>query len=119
MKLFCIIFAFLMLFATMATGEEGKVEEIKLNINETTIDELVELPGIGPVKAKAIVDYRDLHGDFEKITDLLKIKGIGEKGLAKIVGLITVGDAKKKEMARRVKRSGKLATVWARIKFGR
>jgi len=104
----------------ITTGEEGKEQSDLININETTAEELVVLPGIGPARAKAIVDFREAHGDFEKITDLLRIRGIGEKTLANIADLITVGDAKKNEtppMA--IRRVGKLAIVWAKLKAGR
>lgn len=87
-----------------------------LNVNTASAADLVVLPGIGPVKAMAIVAHRDLHGLFEKLTDLLRVKGIGAKGLAKIALLITVDDDKKNEMVRGIRRTGKLAIVWAKLK---
>jgi competence protein ComEA len=67
-------------------GEEVKseiygTESNKLNINKATVSELMTLNGIGEAKAQAIVNYRDENGKFEKIEDLLKIRGIGEKTL--------------------------------------
>jgi competence protein ComEA len=50
-----------------------------VNINTATKDELVGLPGIGPAKAQAIVDYRNQHGPFRSVEDVRKVKGIGEK----------------------------------------
>jgi competence protein ComEA len=50
-----------------------------VNVNTATKDELVALPGIGPAKAQAIVDYRNQHGPFRSVDDVRKVKGIGEK----------------------------------------
>lgn len=62
-----------------------------VNINTATLAELDTLYGIGPVLAQAIIDYRTEHGDFTKTEDLLKVDGIGEKTLEKIIDQITVG----------------------------
>ena len=55
-----------------------------ININTATTDELVALPGIGPAKAQAIVDYRKAHGPFKTIEDLKDVKGIGAKRFEKL-----------------------------------
>ncbi len=67
-------------------SNEGKDE--KIDINTAGIDELAKLPGIGPSKAKSIVDYREKHGKFRTYEDLLNVSGIGEKTLEKIKTLI-------------------------------
>ena len=52
--------------------------QIQIDINQADLDELDKhLEGIGKTKAKKIIEYRELHGDFEAIEDLMKIKGIG------------------------------------------
>jgi|GEM_PF-6043772 len=51
----------------------------QVNINMASLEQLQALPGIGPVKAKAIVDYRNTHGKFKSIGDLRYINGIGQK----------------------------------------
>lgn len=61
-----------------------------ININTATAAQLKTLTGIGDVKAQAIIDYRELHGDFASIDDLTKVNGIGEKTLEKIRDDITV-----------------------------
>lgn len=65
-------------------GEEtnvsaGNEQDGKLRINQATVEEITTLPGIGEVKANAIVEYRDTHGKFKEMKDLLKVSGIGGK----------------------------------------
>lgn len=60
----------------IVTEGEGKVR-----LNSATKDEIEELPGIGPSKADAILQYREEHGLFTGVEDLLHISGIGEKTL--------------------------------------
>ncbi len=50
-----------------------------LDLNKATLAELDALPGIGPAKAQAILDYRVKVGQFRSIEELLKVKGIGVK----------------------------------------
>lgn len=50
-----------------------------ININTSSIEQLVLLKGIGESKAKAIVEYRESQGQFNKISELTKVKGIGPK----------------------------------------
>ncbi len=55
-----------------------------VNINTADKDLLVQLPGIGPVTADIIIQYRKDHGQFGSIDELTKVKGIGNKTLAKL-----------------------------------
>lgn len=62
----------------------------KININSATVSELMTLEGIGEVKAKAIVEYREAHGDFNSVDELTRVSGIGSKTLEKNRDRITV-----------------------------
>ena len=65
-----------------------------VNINTADVQELTSLPGIGPVKAEAIVDYRTKNGEFTTLDDLEKVKGIGPKIREKLEGEVTLGEEK-------------------------
>jgi len=62
----------------------------KININTADTTELQKLSGIGPGKAKSIIDYRNKNGPFRSVDDLLNVSGIGEKTLEKIRDEIVV-----------------------------
>lgn len=64
-----------------------------VDINTASEAELNKLPGIGPVKAKAIVDERNKSGQFKSIDDIKRVKGIGDVTFAKLKSEITVGGA--------------------------
>lgn len=67
-------------------GNEAMVNG-KININTAASDLLMELPGIGPQKAQAIIDYRT-QTPFSVIADIQKVSGIGEKTFTKIQEMI-------------------------------
>jgi competence ComEA-like helix-hairpin-helix protein len=62
-----------------------------VNINTATIAQLETLPGIGPNTAKSIVDFRNRSGPFQRVEDLLAIKGISKSKLEKLRPYVTVG----------------------------
>jgi competence protein ComEA len=70
------------------TGQNGGGELIR--INTATAAELEELPGIGPVLARNIVEHRQAHGPFATPEDLLNVSGIGPSTLESIRELILV-----------------------------
>ena len=72
------------------TEETEPAAVFPLNINTATIPELDQLPGIGPVLAQRIVDYRDAHGGYKAVEELVKVNGIGDSKLMEILDLITV-----------------------------
>ena len=61
-----------------------------ININTATIDELKSLPGIGDAIAERIVDYREEHGGFDTVEEIMEVSGIGEKIFEAIKEQITV-----------------------------
>jgi len=67
------------------------IAEQKININTATVEELQNLPGLGSTIAEQIVDYRNEHGSFQKIEDIMQVKGLGGEAFDKIKHLITVG----------------------------
>lgn len=65
-------------------GSEANGEPGAVNVNAADAGALVALNGVGPVLAERIVDYRDEHGSFQAIEDLLNVSGIGPAMLEKI-----------------------------------
>jgi competence protein ComEA len=63
--------------------------------NLATSKDLETLPGIGPILAQRIVDYRQQHGRYKKITDLQQVSGIGAKKLEKIKPFLSISENKK------------------------
>ena len=55
-----------------------------INVNLATVDELDALPGVGPVIAQRIIEYRKNRGPFARLKDLQKVKGIGPATTKKI-----------------------------------
>ena len=76
--------------AEEAAEETEPAVVFPLNINTATIPELDQLPGIGPVLAQRIVDYREAHGGYKAVEELVKVNGIGDAKLMEILDLITV-----------------------------
>ena len=66
----------------------------QVNLNTATPAQLESLPGIGAKTAERIVEYREQHGGFKRIEDLMNVRGIGEKNFLKLKPLITVTTAK-------------------------
>jgi competence protein ComEA len=84
-KLLFLLTAFLLSGAALAA----------VNLNTASKDELVALPGIGPAKAQAIIDYRTKNGPFKAVEEVRKVKGIGEKLYAQIKPELSVNGSTK------------------------
>ena len=69
--------------------EENSLPKL-VNINTADEKELMTLPGIGQVRAAAIIEHRTREGDFEKIEDIMNVKGIKNGIFSKINNLICV-----------------------------
>jgi competence protein ComEA len=76
-----ILTGFVLLAFLLATGIGAVMaqEQVKININKATVDELCTLKRIGLSYAQRIVDYREQNGPFEKPEDIMKVRGIGMK----------------------------------------
>ncbi|MDY3993700.1 MAG: ComEA family DNA-binding protein [Evtepia sp.] len=70
----------------------GLLEGEVLNLNTASQTELTRLPGIGETKAAAIVAWRQEHGSFQTVEDLMAVDGIGEKTLENLRPYVTVGE---------------------------
>jgi competence protein ComEA len=62
----------------------------RTNINTASAAELEDLPGIGPALAQSIIDYRDSHGPFDSIEEIMDVQGIGQGVFEDIRELIAV-----------------------------
>ncbi|HNR01119.1 MAG TPA: ComEA family DNA-binding protein [Anaerolineaceae bacterium] len=85
-----VIFAPLSSDFNITKQENLEPFEGKINLNRATMEELISLPGIGPVKAKAIIEFRDKYGPFTEIEELLYIPGIGKDQLIVIAPLLSI-----------------------------
>ncbi|WP_026958938.1 ComEA family DNA-binding protein [Aliagarivorans taiwanensis] len=67
-----------LLLSTQVYANESMAPDA-VDINSATVEQLVELKGIGPQKSEAIVAYREQHGGFNSIEEIVLVPGIGEK----------------------------------------
>lgn len=70
--------------------DQSEEPEYPLDINTATVDDLDELPKIGPVLAQRIVDYRSANGAFQFVEELMNVEGIGEAIFEKIKDFVEV-----------------------------
>jgi comEA protein len=61
-----------------------------VDLNAASYNDLVRLPGIGPVMAKRIIAFREANGPFKRLQDLRQVKGIGAKTYEKLAPLLTI-----------------------------
>lgn len=67
------------------------VPEVLVDLNTAALADLAGLPGIGEVRAQAILDYRAEHGPFARVEDVMKVTGIGEGIFQQLEAYVTVG----------------------------
>lgn len=65
-----------------------------INLNDAEEEELIQLPGIGPAIAGRIVAYRQKHGPFNTIEEIMDVEGIGETRFNGIKDLISIGEVR-------------------------
>ncbi len=90
--IFCLLFSSIIVLQVYSFPVPN---EKKININTASLTELQKLPRIGIKIAQRIIDFRNKHGKFKKIEEIMKVKGIGEKTFEKLKDKITVGSSKK------------------------
>jgi competence protein ComEA len=97
---------FVALFASSAFGAATPVTTPSgvVNINTADTAELARLPRVGLKAAQRIVDYRQQHGNFAKTSDLMQVKGFGEKSFERLTPYLTVSGTT--TLAAKVKSTG-------------
>ncbi len=78
-----------LIFTVAVIPSYSAAQSNKININTASVKELTKLKGIGPVLAERIIKYRQEHGPFQKVEDIIKVKGIGKKTFKAIKNKIT------------------------------
>ena len=74
----------------MTTSSGGASSGDLVNLNNASVEQLDELPGVGEATARAIIEDREANGPFTTPEDLMRVSGIGEKKFAKLEGMICV-----------------------------
>ncbi len=72
-----------------ASATETSGVSFKININTATKEELMKLPEIGEKTAESIIRHRQTYGKFERIEDIMNVRGIGQKKFEKIKRYLT------------------------------
>lgn len=71
-------------------AEKTAAATAKVSLNHASQADLDRLPGVGPALARRILDWRRDHGLFQRLEDLLQVKGIGPKKFARLRGCLTL-----------------------------
>jgi len=82
------------LSALQSQGKAAQPQKATIDINKATANDFQKLPGIGPSLAKQIVAYREKHGPFRRVEDLMVIRGIGFKKWKQIRPYVRVDDGR-------------------------
>lgn len=72
--------------------EPASLEDLQVDLNRVSYDELNDIPGVGDKLAKEIIRYREEQGAFGSVAELDRVPGIGEKKLAIIAEYVYVED---------------------------
>lgn len=71
-----------------SSSAAGSSPSAPLDLNSATLEQLENLPGVGPVTAQKILDYRQQHGAFHSVAELQGVPGIGPAHMAQLKGLV-------------------------------
>jgi competence protein ComEA len=74
--------------AAASSAAAGSSPSAPLDLNSATLEQLEALPGVGPVTAQKILDYRQAHGAFHSVAELEGVPGIGPAHMAQLKGLV-------------------------------
>ncbi|MFJ7298667.1 helix-hairpin-helix domain-containing protein [Streptomyces sp. NPDC099088] len=74
--------------AGAAGGASGAAPSAPIALNTATVDQLDTLPGVGPVLARHIIDYRTAHGGFRAVDELREVNGIGDRRFSDLRDLV-------------------------------
>ena len=92
-KRFAVALVFVLVFVashSLCLYAHPQAGSKKININTASLTKLQELPRVGEKIAQRIIDFRKEHGNFKRIEEIMKVKGIGEKTFEQLRPLITV-----------------------------
>lgn len=78
------------LLSVLALAAPSRAADGGVNLNTATQEELVSLPGVGPAKAKAIIDYRNAH-PFKSVEEVKNVRGIGDHLYESLKGKVSAG----------------------------
>lgn len=87
-----VTLALVVLSAASLVAGENAADGV-VNINSADADQLQLLPRVGPALAERIIEFRNSHGDFAAVDELVAVKGIGETSLEKLRPYLTVTGA--------------------------
>ena len=86
--------AFALTFGTgLAVAAAKPAPAGKVNINTASAEQLTTLPGVGPKLAARILEYRQKSGAFKSVSELMNVRGVGEKNLKMIEQYLSAGDS--------------------------
>ena len=104
--LVCFLAMTLAFAVAMTPAEQRKPSKAPaavLDINQASAQDFAKLPGIGPKLAQRIVSFREKHGPFRRVEDLMAIRGVGLKKWKAIRPYVKVGNQKSEDRSQKTK----------------
>ncbi|MHB8526074.1 MAG: ComEA family DNA-binding protein [Candidatus Acidiferrales bacterium] len=90
LQILVYVFVCALMFASATMAAKKPLPAHPINLNTATMEQLEELPGVGPVTAKSIIEFRTKSGLFKRIEDLLAVPRISKKRFRKLAPYVTV-----------------------------